>query len=65
MAALSGGWTWYLYKDHAEKFRWNCKAKNGEIVYASTQGYVNRVDCISNATNIGFVESRMVDLTKK
>lgn len=63
--APASRWKWYLYKDTAGHFRWNCKANNGEIVYASTQGYVNRVDCIENATTIGFVEANMVDLTKK
>lgn len=63
--APANKWAWSLYKDSAGYFRWNCKAKNGEIVYASTQGYVNRVDCIANATNIGFVEANMIDSTKK
>ncbi|MBN9400379.1 MAG: DUF1508 domain-containing protein ['Candidatus Kapabacteria' thiocyanatum] len=64
MSAPAREWQWYLFKDTAGKFRWNCKADNGNIVYASSQGYVNRTDCVANATAIGFSVTNMVDLTK-
>jgi len=64
MAVGPGALAWELYKDVAGKFRWRCKASNGNIIYASSEGYVNRAFCITNATNLGFVESNMEDLTK-
>lgn len=40
---------WEVYKDKNDKWRWKRTAKNGSIVGASTQGYVNKSDCIDNA----------------
>lgn len=40
---------WEIYKDNAGEWRWRRKAANGEIVGASTEGYVNKSDCIANA----------------
>lgn len=36
------------YKDKAGKWRWRRTAANGEIVGSSTQGYLNKKDCIEN-----------------
>jgi len=47
------GDNWELYKDVAEKWRWRRTASNGRIVGASTEGYVNKSDCISNAQRNG------------
>ena len=44
----------YLYKDAAGKWRWRAIAKNGRIVAGSTQGYVNKQDCIDNAKMLGY-----------
>lgn len=38
-----------IYKDAAGKWRWRKVASNGRIVASSSQGYVNKSDCISNA----------------
>ncbi len=46
--------TWEFYKDTNEKWRWRRTASNGEIVGASTQGYVNKSDCIDNASLPGY-----------
>jgi uncharacterized protein YegP (UPF0339 family) len=45
--------TWETYQDARGKWRWSCTASNGEIVGASTQGYVNKADCIANAKTNG------------
>jgi len=45
---------WEFYKDNADKWRWRRIAKNGDIVGASTQGYVNKADCIDNAKRNGY-----------
>ena len=45
---------WEIYKDNAEKWRWRRIAKNGAIVGASTQGYVNKSDCTDNAKRNGY-----------
>jgi len=47
------GDTWELYKDSAGKWRWRRTASNGRIVGASTEGYVNRSECIRNAQRNG------------
>ena len=43
-----------LYKDKEGKWRWRAVAKNGNIVAASCQGYVNKQDCINNAKMLGY-----------
>ena len=45
---------WEFYKDNADKWRWRRIAKNGDIVGASTQGYLNKSDCIDNAKRNGY-----------
>jgi len=46
---------WKIYKDARGKHRWRVThKKNGEIIGASTQGYVKRKDCIANAELFGY-----------
>jgi outer membrane protein OmpA-like peptidoglycan-associated protein len=45
---------WEFYKDHENKWRWRRTAPNGNIVGATTEGYVNKVDCESNARRNGW-----------
>ena len=49
----SNGDTWEFYKDNSGEWRWRRTAKGGEIVGASTEGYVNKSDCIANAKRPG------------
>ncbi len=55
MAQCTGrdGDKWEIYKDAADKWRWNRTAPNGRIVGASSQGYVNKANCESNARDHG------------
>lgn len=46
--------TWEFYLDNAREWRWRRTARNGEIVGASTEGYVNRNDCEANAGRNGW-----------
>jgi outer membrane protein OmpA-like peptidoglycan-associated protein len=46
--------TWEFYKDHENKWRWRRTAPNGNIVGATTEGYVNKVDCEGNARRNGW-----------
>jgi uncharacterized protein YegP (UPF0339 family) len=50
---IAGGDTWVIYKDNAADWRWRRTASNGKIVGASTEGYTNKSDCISNARRNG------------
>ena len=45
---------WEIYIDNAGEWRWRRTATNGNIVGASTEGYVNRSDCESNARRNGW-----------
>lgn len=45
---------WEIYKVHANEWRWRRTASNGRIVGTSTQGYVNRNDCLENARRNGY-----------
>ena len=45
---------WEFYKDPKGEWRWRRTASNGNIVGASTQGYVNRADCVANAQRSGY-----------
>jgi uncharacterized protein YegP (UPF0339 family) len=45
---------WEIYKDNAGEWRWRRTASNGRIVGASSQGYVNRGDCLDNARRNGY-----------
>lgn len=43
-----------VYKDAAGYWRWRRTAPNGQIVGASTEGYVNKADCEANARRNGW-----------
>jgi uncharacterized protein YegP (UPF0339 family) len=43
-----------IYKGKDGKWWWEAVAKNGKTVAASTQGYVNKSDCIANARMQGY-----------
>ena len=45
---------WEFYKDPSDKWRWRRTSPNGNIVGASSQGYVNKSDCIDNARRNGY-----------
>jgi uncharacterized protein YegP (UPF0339 family) len=45
---------WDFYQDTRGHWRWRRTAINGRIVGASSEGYVNRADCISNARRNGY-----------
>ena len=45
---------WEFYKDPKGEWRWRRTASNGNIVGASTQGYVNKSDCVANAQRNGY-----------
>lgn len=45
---------WEFYQDERGEWRWRRIASNGRIVGASTQGYVNKSDCIENARRHGY-----------
>lgn len=42
----------YFYRDNANEWRWHRKAPNGEIVAESGEGYVDRSDCVKQATKM-------------
>ena len=48
---------WEIYTDSVNEWRWRRTASNGRIVGASSQGYKNRVDCVSNAQRNGYAGS--------
>ena len=41
-----------IYQDSKEEWRWEIKMQS-KIVGASTEGYKNKKDCISNMINLG------------
>ncbi len=45
---------WEIYKDNKNEWRWRRTSSNGRIVGASSQGYTNKSDCISNAQRHGY-----------
>jgi outer membrane protein OmpA-like peptidoglycan-associated protein/uncharacterized protein YegP (UPF0339 family) len=45
---------WEFYKDHENRWRWRRTAPNGNIVGATTEGYVNKADCEGNARRNGW-----------
>lgn len=45
---------WEFYKDQANEWRWRRIANNGRIVGASSEGYINKTDCIENARRNGY-----------
>lgn len=46
--------TWDFYKDKKGEWRWRRKSSNGRIVGSSSEGYVNRADCVKNAERSGY-----------
>jgi uncharacterized protein YegP (UPF0339 family) len=44
---------WDVYQDKRGEWRWRRAATNGEITGASSEGYVNKSDCKSNAQRNG------------
>ena len=47
--------TWEIYEDKKTgEWRWKHKAANRKIIGASTEGYKNREDCLSNAYANGY-----------
>lgn len=50
---IASGDKWKIEKDRASEWRWNRTARNGQIVGAATEGYVNKSDCIANAQRNG------------
>ncbi|WKB82749.1 DUF1508 domain-containing protein [Cellulophaga lytica] len=45
---------WEFYQDISKEWRWRRTASNGRIVGASSQGYINKSDCIGNARRHGY-----------
>ena len=45
---------WEFYQDPQKLWRWRRTASNGKIVGSSSQGYVNKSDCIDNARRNGY-----------
>lgn len=45
---------WEFYQDNRNEWRWRRTAPNGKIVGASTEGYKNRSDCMTNAKRNGY-----------
>jgi outer membrane protein OmpA-like peptidoglycan-associated protein/uncharacterized protein YegP (UPF0339 family) len=45
---------WEFYKDAENQWRWRRTAPNGNIVGASTAGYINKADCVGNARRNGW-----------
>lgn len=41
-----------FYEDRAGKWRWRLTHNNGEIIGASSQGYVSKKSCIANAQRV-------------
>ena len=53
--------TWEIYKDVDNQWRWRRTASNGNIVGASTQGYMNKTDCEGNARRNGWETEEMIE----
>ena len=49
--------SWKFYQDNSNEWRWTRTASNGKIVGASTEGYENKDDCVSNAKRNGYTGS--------
>ncbi len=37
---------YFVFKDRAGEYRWNLKARNGQIVADSSEGYFNKADAL-------------------
>ena len=47
---------WEFYTDKKGEFRWKRIASNGRTVGASSEGYINKSDCLDNAKRNGYEE---------
>lgn len=47
---------WEFYKDAKGEWRWRRISPNGNIIGASSQGYVNKSDCVDNAKRNGYID---------
>ncbi len=56
---------WDVYTDNSGAWRWRRTATNGNIVGASTQGYVAKSDCEDNAKRNGWGGCAMSDATDR
>jgi uncharacterized protein YegP (UPF0339 family) len=45
---------WEFYQDSRSQWRWRRLAQNGQIVGASSEGYVSHADCVANARRNGY-----------
>lgn len=45
---------WTIYRDDRGEWRWTRQSLNYETIGASTESYVNRADCVSNAIRNGY-----------
>jgi len=53
-----------IYQDSKNEYRWRIKIL-GKIVGASTEGYINREDCLKNISRVGahikyFTENNLI-----
>ena len=44
---------WEIYADKRGEFRWRRRAKNGNIVGSSCEGYTRKIECTANAQRHG------------
>jgi uncharacterized protein YegP (UPF0339 family) len=47
---------WKFYLDQSNEWRWWCKAKNGRIIAASSEGFKRLSAAKKNAVKSGFIE---------
>ena len=45
---------WEIYKDARGEYRWRRTASNGEIIGASSESYIRKLDAESNASRNGY-----------
>jgi len=51
------------YKDSAGEWRWRVTASNGEIIGASSEGYVRKIDAVKNVAALrGALQTLVSDL---
>lgn len=54
-----------IYKDNAGEFRWRFKAKNGETIAISSEGYTSKQNCQYSVALVQDSKDAVVDdLTK-
>jgi uncharacterized protein YegP (UPF0339 family) len=56
---------WTFYVDKAGKYRWTRTASNGNVIGASSQGYVTITDCYNNSVLNGYTGIKPKPLIKK